>query len=186
MISCTPSSNTPWVDGYVSIKAPSSAACASAFSRRSAKSTLPSASHPTTTTCMPAITALAGFVPWALDGMRHTSRCDSPRAAWYARMTINPANSPCAPEFGCSETPAKPVTSARSVHNASSIARVPSAWSGGQNGCKSLNSGHVMGVNSVAALSFMVHEPSGIIPCIKDKSLFSSSLMYRIISVSEW
>ena len=33
----------------------------------------------------------------------------SPRSRWYARIAISPANSPCAPEFGCSDTAAKPV-----------------------------------------------------------------------------
>ena len=43
----------------------------------------------------------------------------------------------------------------------------------------------VMGINSVAALSFMVHDPSGIMACVKLRSRFSRVLMYRIISVSE-
>ena len=46
-----------------------------AFARRSSTSTLPCASHATTTTCMPAITALAGLVPCADAGMSTTSRC---------------------------------------------------------------------------------------------------------------
>ena len=35
---------------------------------------LPRSSQRTTTTFNPAITALAAFVPWALEGMRHTFR----------------------------------------------------------------------------------------------------------------
>ena len=42
-----------------------------------------------------------------------------------------------------------------------------------------------MGMSSVAAFSFMVHDPNGIMACVKLRSLFSSFLMYRIISVSE-
>ena len=42
-----------------------------------------------------------------------------------------------------------------------------------------------MGINSVAAFNFMVHDPNGIIAWVKLRSLFSSFLMYRIISVSE-
>ena len=80
--SSTDDSNTPWVEGYVIIKAPNRSLCNSAFSFRSFTSMLPCLSHPTTTTFMPAITALAGLVPWALLGIRHTSRCDSPRDAW--------------------------------------------------------------------------------------------------------
>ena len=49
--------------------------CSSIFASRSARSTLPSSSQATTTTRMPAITALAALVPCALDGIRHTSRC---------------------------------------------------------------------------------------------------------------
>ena len=47
-----------------------------------ARSMSPSASHLTTTTRSPAITALAALVPCADSGMRQMSRCSSPRAAW--------------------------------------------------------------------------------------------------------
>ena len=53
-----------------------------ALARRSPRSTLPSASHATTTTWSPAITALAAFVPCALEGMRQTVRAWSPRLRW--------------------------------------------------------------------------------------------------------
>ena len=56
-----------------------SALCSVTFASRSATSTLPASSHATTTTRMPAMTADAALVPWADDGMRHTSRCASPR-----------------------------------------------------------------------------------------------------------
>ena len=46
------------------------------------------------------MTALAGFVPCAEEGMRHTFRCPSSRLAWYARMTSSPVYSPDAPELG--------------------------------------------------------------------------------------
>ena len=36
----------------------------------------------TTTTCIPAITAEAAFVPWADDGIRQTVRPSSPLARW--------------------------------------------------------------------------------------------------------
>ena len=45
-------------------------------------SMLPLVSVPTTTTFMPAITALAAFVPCADAGIRHTVRCSSPRDRW--------------------------------------------------------------------------------------------------------
>jgi hypothetical protein len=105
-------SNTPCVDGYVIISAPSLSLCVSAFSLRSAMSTLPPSSVFTTTTSMPAMTALAGFVPCADLGIRHTVLCPSPLALWYVRITNRPANSPCAPALGCSEIAANPVISA--------------------------------------------------------------------------
>ena len=49
---------------------------------RSSTSTLPMSSQSTTTTRIPAITALAALVPWADDGIRHTSRPVSPRLRW--------------------------------------------------------------------------------------------------------
>ena len=55
---------------------------ASIFARRSSRSMLPRSSVATTTTSMPAITALAAFVPWALDGIRQTVRSSSPRERW--------------------------------------------------------------------------------------------------------
>ncbi len=47
------------------------------------------------------------------------------------------------------------------------------------------NSGHDTGIISEAALSFIVHEPSGIIDVSSPTSLRSSERMYRIICVSE-
>ncbi len=52
--------------------------CCRHLASRSARSTLPSASHFVTTTCMPAICALAGLVPCADSGIRQTLR---PRVA---------------------------------------------------------------------------------------------------------
>ncbi len=79
-ISTIASSNTPCVDGYVTISAASFAPFCSAFAFRSAMSTLPSRSVFTTTTSMPHICADAGLVPCALSGIRQTVRCPSPRA----------------------------------------------------------------------------------------------------------
>ena len=72
-----------------------------------------SRSQPTTTTSMPAISALAGLVPCAEDGIRHTSRSASPRAAVLARIASRPAYSPWLPALGWSETAAKPGDLAR-------------------------------------------------------------------------
>ena len=62
-------------------RAEAARACSAQRARRSARSTLPASSQRTATTRKPAITALAGLVPWAETGIRHTSRCASPRAA---------------------------------------------------------------------------------------------------------
>jgi hypothetical protein len=123
MMSFTPSSKTPYVEGYVTISAARLALCSSAFAKRSALSTLPSASEATTTTRIPAITAEAGLVPCADTGMRHTLRWPSPRACRYARMAISPAYSPAAPLLGCTDTAAKPVIVASHVLSESIISR---------------------------------------------------------------
>ncbi len=84
---------------------------------------LPSRSQPTTTTCKPAIAALAGLVPCALDGIRQIVRSASPRAACQARIASRPEYSPCDPAFGCSVTAAKPVIAfSQSVSRAMSSA----------------------------------------------------------------
>ena len=79
-----------------------------------------------------------------------------------------------------------PVISQRAASNSSRTCRYPSACSSGAKGCRLENSGHVIGIISVAALSFIVHEPSGIIDVSKPMSFRSSDFRYRIISVSEW
>ena len=48
-----------------------------------------------------------------------------------------------------------------------SARRSPAACSAGANGCMSANSGQVTGSISVVALSFIVHEPSGIMPAVQ-------------------
>ena len=45
---------------------------------------------------------------------------------------------------------------------------------------------HVTGNISAVALSFIVHEPSGIIDVVSERSRASSRRMNRSISVSEW
>ena len=81
-MSVMPSSNTPWVDGYVTIIAASLSPATLTFDCRSVMSTFPRSSQATTTTDIPAITALAAFVPWALDGIKQTVRSLSPRLRW--------------------------------------------------------------------------------------------------------
>src|SRR5450830_1448776 len=104
--SLMPSSDTPWVDGYVTITHARFLLCCSAFAFRSARSTLPFSSQAVTTTCMFTIEAEAGLVPWADDGIRQMLRWPSPRDWWYFWITSRPAYSPCEPAFGCSDTAA--------------------------------------------------------------------------------
>ena len=73
---------------------------------------LPWASQATTTIFSPASWAEAGLVPCAEAGIRQMLRCVWPWASRYSRMASRPAYSPCAPELGWNETPAKPVMSA--------------------------------------------------------------------------
>ncbi len=51
---------------------------------------------------------------------------------------------------------------------------MPSVWSSGAKGWTSENSGQVIEAISVVALSFIVHEPSGIIPRSRAKSRSAS------------
>ena len=70
----------------MTIKAARLPAWRAAFARKSATSMLPAASQRTGITFIPAIAALAGLVPCADCGIRHTLRHASPRLAWYSRI----------------------------------------------------------------------------------------------------
>ena len=59
-------------------------------------------------------------------GNQHDVRAVSPRSRRYARMTIRPANSPCAPELGCSDTAANPVISQSIASSSRKICWYPS------------------------------------------------------------
>src|SRR5205823_10202779 len=146
----------------------------SALARRSARSMSPSFKQATDTTLNPAMTALAGFVPCADVGMRHTLRCASPREAWYSRIASKPANSPCDPALGCSDTAAKPVISASHSSSCLQISMYPTVCSPGANGCNLETSGHEIGNIAAVAVDFIVHEPSGIIDVVSERSRDSS------------
>ena len=133
---------------------------------------------PTTTTRSPAIAALAGLVPCAEDGIRHTSRC--PRLAIvYARMASSPAYSPCDPAFGCNVTAAKPVMVSHR-RGGGSASRSPRsglrARTGGFGKTRPRDRHHL-----AVAFSFMVQEPSGIMrgsarrPCLPAASNSAAS-----------
>ena len=78
-------------------------------------------------------------------------------------MQSSPAYSPWEPAFGWSDTASKPVIAHSIRSSPVHSSRYPSAWSPGTNGCSAANPGKVTGIISAVALSFMVHEPSGII-----------------------
>ena len=62
--------------------------------------------------------------------------------------------------------------------------RYPADWAAGANGCSPANSGQVMASISAAALSFIVHDPSGIIERSSAMSRSASRRRYRSIAVS--
>src|SRR5690554_7235067 len=126
-------------------------------------SIFPSSSHFVTTTWNPAITAEAGLVPCAEEGIKQIFLWDSLFDLWNALITINPAYSPCAPEFGWKDIEWNPVISHKSASNSLNIVWYPAACSIGANGCKFANSFIVIGINSAAAFNFIVHEPKAII-----------------------
>mmetsp|Transcript_15918 Transcript_15918/g.38751 ORF Transcript_15918/g.38751 Transcript_15918/m.38751 type:complete len:244 (+) Transcript_15918:1125-1856(+) len=175
--SLMPSSYTPCVEGYVTISAARFLECFSAAALSSGMLMLPWASVPTTTIFMEHMAAEAGLVPCADTGMMHTSRWWSPRLWWYARMAMRPAYSPAAPELGCSDMASNPVISHSCLSSAVNISWYPWVWSLGAKGWMLASSGHVMGIISVDEFSFMVHDPSAIMECTSDRSLFSSRFM---------
>ena len=104
-------SNTPCVDGYVTISAESLSLCFSALALRSATSTLPSASHCTATMRMPHMAADAGLVPCADTGIKRPLALAVGRLVGAdgaeARILAD------APLLGWSDMPGKPVSSHR-------------------------------------------------------------------------
>ena len=64
--------------------------------------------------------------------------------------------------MGCTETPAYPVMVASLASRSVIRCRHPSVWCSGAKGWMEQNSGQEMASISAVALSFMVHEPSGI------------------------
>ena len=135
---------------------------------------------------IPHICALAGLVPWALLGIIQIFLLVSEFFSWYFCIANKPANSPCAPALGWSETASKPVISFNIDINSLIISLYPSRWWGSKNGCAFEKPGKVIGSISDAAFNFIVQDPRGIIDLFKATSLFSNFFKYLIISVSEW
>src|SRR5215207_8497493 len=117
-------------------------------------------------------------------GINMTSRWDSPRCAWYALMVNRPAYSPCAPLFGWRLQASKAVMEQRYLLSSRTMKAYPSACSFGANGWILLQCAQLNGIISEAAFNFIVQLPSEIILVFRERSLFSSIFIYRIICVS--
>jgi hypothetical protein len=85
-------------------------------------------------------------------------------------MTSSPAYSPCDPALGCRDMAANPVISASQASSCVNSSAYPLAWSAGAKGCSSANSRQVTGSISEVALSFIVHDPRGIIEVVSERS----------------
>jgi hypothetical protein len=90
-------------------------------------------------------------------------------------MTSNPAYSPCEPAFGWSETAAKPVISASHASSVGRSARTPSLV-GRREGMQLAELGPRHRDHLAVALSFIVHEPSGIIAVARARGRAPRSL----------
>ena len=125
------------------------------------KSISPSGPVGTSTTVQPHIVAVAGLVPCAASGQIISVRPWSPRDSWYALIIATPANSPCAPAIGVSDTPFMPVTSFSISCNSYMQVRKPWPWLTGPRGCRPANSGNKASALQARGLYFIVQEPSG-------------------------
>ena len=123
----------------------------------------------------PAATALAGFVPCADVGNDAEVRdASSPRAWWYARITMSPAYSPCARRSAAGSPREKPVMSAsqRFEHRMQELGgslAVLLRRRERMDPRRTTRPRHGKHLRS-CALSFIVHEPSGIIDCASERS----------------
>ena len=139
---------------------------------------LPFSSQATTTTSMPAMTALAGLVPWAETGNQAdvavvVAACvvigaDGEQAGIFALRAGIGLQRDGGKAGDLGQPPLQP---------GKELAVALRSGRRAQRGGVRPNSGQVTGIISVVALSFMVHEPSGIIEWVSDRSRASSRLM---------
>ena len=126
-------------------------------------STLPLASQAVTTTCMPTICALAGLVPCADEGIRQMLRWPSPLGfvegldRQQAGVFALRAGVGLQADAGVAGGLAQPGAQLR-VELGVALQLLGAART---DGCAA-NSGQVIGIISLVALSFMVQLPSGI------------------------
>ena len=132
---------------------------------------LPLASQATATTRKPAVTALAGFVPWAETGIRHTSRLPVAAAlvvaadGEQARVFALRAGVRLQGHRGEAGDLGQPLL------ELGEQLRVAPGLLGGREGVQRANSGQVTGSISLVAFSFIVQEPSGIIEVVEREVL---------------
>ena len=133
--------------------------------RRSSRSTVPSSAALTTTTRMPAITADAALVPCAEDGIRQTSRCRVAVRPVVAADRQQPGELALRAGVGLDRDPVvagdlgEPALELLDERDGSPRRPRPARTGAGRRSPAS-----VTGSISVVALSFIVHEPSGIMP----------------------
>ena len=89
-------------------------------------------------------------------------------------MASSPANSPCEPAFGCTDTAANPVIAASQPLQVADQLGVAHGLLGRRERVQVGESGQVIGIISAAAFSFIVHDPSGIMLRFSATSLSSS------------
>ena len=138
---------------------------------------LPSRSQPTTTTRSPAMAALAGLVPCALDGdqadvavvlaVRRVEGADGEQPGIFA-LAAGIGLQRDAGETGGRLQPGGQAVDQRLDS--------PRSARAGANGWRSANPGSVTGIISAVAFSFMVQEPSGIMLRFSATSLSSRRL----------
>ena len=136
--------------------------------RRSARSTLPRASQATRR-------------PGSRPSPRSPGWCRAPRPGSGRRRgaprrgsrgrrgsTSRPAYSPCEPALGCSDTAAKPVISASQLLEVREELGVALGLRrAARTGAAARTRARSPGSSRAVALSFIVHEPSGIIECVE-------------------
>ena len=114
---------------------------------------------------MPAITALAALVPCAEDGIRQTVRCSSPLARWYAADGQQAGQLALRAGVGLQGDLVVAGDLGEPLLQLADEREVALRLLGrARRGAAAPNSGQVTGSISVVALSFMVQEPSGIMP----------------------
>jgi hypothetical protein len=141
-----------------------------------------------TTTCMPAICALAGLVPWALEGIRQMLRWPWPRLRVVGLDDQQAGVFALAAGIGLQADAGVARGLAQPGAQLLRPARIALQLVGGANGWTLANSGQVMGIISLVALSFMVQLPSGIMlrssaRSLSDRRGCSAACRFRVVGV---